>query len=170
MAINQAVIGVLRLALDDVLRDAPQCEHPWQVCRWCFARQVVRDSSALSVAVGAGLTLAQLAAVNAVRQREWDPSGKKMSLTYRANELAGETGEACNIAKKLERERLGLPGSRATVEQLADELGDVVICADLLATSEGIDLGAAVARKFNATSRKVGLTTTLPEPAPVTKP
>lgn len=95
---------------------------------------------------------------NALRQAEWDP-GTQISLSFRGNELAGEVGEACNVIKKLERERMGIRGSRAEPSQLADELADVVICADLIALDEGINLGMAVARKFNATSEKVGLLT-----------
>jgi NTP pyrophosphatase (non-canonical NTP hydrolase) len=106
-----------------------------------------------------------LRAANVARQAEWDPSDK-ITLTYRLNELAGETGEACNVGKKIERERLGIRGSRDTIEHLAEELGDVVICADLVAMAEGIDLDAAVAAKFNATSEKVGLKTRLVAPAP----
>lgn len=68
--------------------------------------------------------------------------------------------------KKLERERLGIRGSRATVGQLAEELADVMICVDLIAMQYGIDLGAAGREKFNATSRKVGLSTMITEPAP----
>jgi NTP pyrophosphatase (non-canonical NTP hydrolase) len=97
---------------------------------------------------------------NAARQREWD-KGDQITLSYRGNELAGETGEACNVIKKLERERMGIRGSRDTVEHLAEELADVVICADLIAMAAGIDLDAAVAAKFNATSKKVGLRTRL---------
>jgi NTP pyrophosphatase (non-canonical NTP hydrolase) len=99
-----------------------------------------------------------LRAANEARQREWD-AGNKLTLAYRGNELAGEAGEACNVIKKLERERLGIRGSRDTVAHLAEELADVVICADLIAMAEGIDLDAAVAAKFNATSEKVGLQT-----------
>lgn len=106
------------------------------------------------------LTFKKLAAANALRQREWDKAGG-ITLSYRGNELAGEVGEACNIIKKLERERLGIRGSRATVGQLADELADVIICASLIAMAEGIDLGDAVVAKFNATSEKVGLSTRL---------
>ncbi|OLP56789.1 hypothetical protein BJF92_12005 [Rhizobium rhizosphaerae] len=80
-------------------------------------------------------------------------------MSFRAIELAGEAGEALNVVKKLERERQGWAGSRATLEQLAEELADVVICADLLALAAGIDLAVAVPRKFNATSEKVGLAT-----------
>jgi NTP pyrophosphatase (non-canonical NTP hydrolase) len=95
---------------------------------------------------------------NTERHKEWDPSDK-ITLAYRGNELAGEVGEACNALKKIERERLGIRGSRDTVEHLAEELADVIICADLIAMKEGIDLGASVAAKFNATSEKQNLST-----------
>jgi NTP pyrophosphatase (non-canonical NTP hydrolase) len=97
---------------------------------------------------------------NAKRAEEW---GGLVSLSFRGNELAGEVGEACNVIKKLERARMGLRGSRDTVAHLAEELADVIICVDLIATQEGIDLGAAVVAKFNATSEKVGLRTRLAE-------
>lgn len=99
-----------------------------------------------------------LRSANRARQKEWDPSDK-ITLAYRGNEIAGEVGEACNVIKKLERERLGIKGSRDTVEHLAEELADVMICADLIAMHEGIDLDATVRSKFNATSEKVGLRT-----------
>lgn len=108
-------------------------------------------------------THSTLRAANIARQIEWDQDNQ-ISAAYRGNELAGEVGEACNVIKKLERERLGILGSRATVGELADELADVLICADLIAMHYGIDLEAAVARKFNATSEKVGLQTRLAGP------
>lgn len=101
-----------------------------------------------------------LRAANVARQAEWD-SGNQITLAYRGNELAGEVGEACNIIKKIERERMGIAGSRATIGQLAEELADVVICTDLIAMQAGIDLQAAAVAKFNATSEKVGLRTRL---------
>ncbi len=101
-----------------------------------------------------------LRAANSARQKEWD-TGNQLTLSYRGNELAGETGEACNVIKKLERERLGIAGSRDTKEHLAEELADVIICVDLIAMAEGIDMDAAVRAKFNATSEKVGLRTRL---------
>jgi NTP pyrophosphatase (non-canonical NTP hydrolase) len=99
---------------------------------------------------------------NAMRQYQWDPD-KKISPLYRAVEFAGEAGEACNKVKKLEREKLGLPGSRATKEELADELADVLITADLIAMEYDIDLVKAVRRKFNQTSEKQGFTVHLLE-------
>lgn len=105
-------------------------------------------------------THTNLRPANIARQNEWDQDNQ-ITAAYRGNELAGEVGEACNLIKKLERERLGIRGSRATVEELADELADVVICVDLIAMHYGIDLEAAIVRKFNATSEKVGLATRL---------
>lgn len=104
------------------------------------------------------MKLAELREANVTRQREWDP-GNTITLEYRGNELAGETGEACNVIKKLARERLGLRGSRATPAQLAEELADIVICVDLIAMQLNIDLGEAVRVKFNATSKRYGLET-----------
>lgn len=101
-----------------------------------------------------------LRAANSARQRERDVDNQ-LTLAYRGNELAGEVGEACNVIKKLERERLGIAGSRDTKEHLAEELADVIICVDLIAAAEGIDMDAAVRSKFNATSEKVGLRTRL---------
>lgn len=106
-------------------------------------------------------TAPDLRAANRARQVEWDQEGQ-ITLSYRGNELAGEVGEACNVIKKLDRERMGIRGSRATKDQLAEELADVVICADLIAMDAGIDLlNDAVPSKFNATSEKVGLKTRL---------
>jgi NTP pyrophosphatase (non-canonical NTP hydrolase) len=101
-----------------------------------------------------------LRSANLARQAEWDPSNS-ISLSYRGNELAGEVGEACNVIKKLDRERMGIRGSKATREQLAEELADAIICVDLIAAAEGIDLEKAVRDKFNATSEKYGLATKL---------
>ena len=105
-----------------------------------------------------------LRAANIARQKEWDSDSQisgPLGKLWRANELSGECGEASNVVKKLVREELAIRGSRATVEQLAEELADVIICADLLAAEYGIDLQAATLAKFNATSEKVGLRTRL---------
>ena len=101
-----------------------------------------------------------LRTANGARQQEWD-GDQKIDLAYRAMELGGECGEALNECKKLERERRLIKGSRSSIEKLAQELADVVICCDLLAMTEGIDLGEAVRQKFNLTSDKVGLKTRL---------
>jgi NTP pyrophosphatase (non-canonical NTP hydrolase) len=104
------------------------------------------------------LSFNTLRSANNVRQKEWDPSDA-IDLAYRGNELAGEVGEACNVIKKIARERLGIRGSRATKSDLASELADAIICIDLIAMMENIDLGLAVAIKFNGTSAKYELST-----------
>jgi NTP pyrophosphatase (non-canonical NTP hydrolase) len=97
---------------------------------------------------------------NQARHAEWFKD-KSVSLLYRATELAGEAGELCNVVKKLHRENLGVKGSKAELEQLADELADVVISADLFGMHLGIDIATAIEKKFNETSRKYRLKTKL---------
>jgi len=72
-----------------------------------------------------------LRTVNKLRQAEWD-QGAQLTLAFRTIELGGEVGETLNILKKLERERLGIKGSRSSIGALADELADIVICCDLI--------------------------------------
>lgn len=103
--------------------------------------------------------LKELSKANYVRAKEW--GGKPTSLSFKGNELAGEVGEACNILKKLERTRLGMKGGGGSIEALAEELADVIICVDLIAGHLAIDLERAVVNKFNKTSEKVGLETKL---------
>lgn len=102
-------------------------------------------------------TFGKLRTANILRDQEWNPSNR-IDLAFRGNELAGEVGEACNIIKKLVRTHMGLKGTTANYSQLADELADVIICADLIAMHCGIDLGTAVKRKFNQTSENRGFT------------
>jgi NTP pyrophosphatase (non-canonical NTP hydrolase) len=111
------------------------------------------------------LTFDRLRAANIERQAEW-PGADKLDLTFKGVELGGEVGELLNCIKKLTRERLGLPGSRDSVEHAAEELADIIICCDLLALALGIDLGAAVTSKFDITSAKIGLAVRLGEPSP----
>lgn len=100
---------------------------------------------------------------------DWSPA-------ERGNELAGETGELCNELKKLLRfdrrtgTRMPDPGMthwvdadeamqnerNAIVARARMELGDVIICASLIAAQLGIDLEEATRDKFNATSEKIG--------------
>ena len=76
------------------------------------------------------------------------------TLVQWTNAMAGEVGEACNIAKKIDRGDFdGLPNEAKQL--LAEELADVVCYADLAATRMGIDLGEAVRRKFNAVSDRI---------------
>ena len=104
--------------------------------------------------------LEHLRIANVYRQEEWDPE-RKRTLTFLGNELAGEAGEPCNALKKAERELLGLRGTRVTVDEIAAEIADVIIVADMIAAEFNINLGEAIASKFNATSKKHGFKTQL---------
>lgn len=108
-------------------------------------------------------TFATLREANAHRQKIWNATrgGASNGPLYAGVELAGELGELLNVIKKLEREARGLPGSRATREQLREEIGDVAICLDLLASEFGEDVETCAALKFNKTSATLGFVTRL---------
>lgn len=71
--------------------------------------------------------------------------------------LAGEAGEVCNAVKKLKRG----DGGRT---EIANEIADTIIYADLLAAALGIDLGEAVRIKFNQVSTRVSSDIRIPSP------
>lgn len=102
------------------------------------------------------MTFDDLRTANNERQKLWEASGA-FSLEYLGCALAGEVGEACNVIKKLARAKLTDIGSKATANQLAEELADCIIYIDLIARREGIDLEDAVRTKFNAVSNKYNL-------------
>jgi NTP pyrophosphatase (non-canonical NTP hydrolase) len=72
----------------------------------------------------------------------------------------GELGEACNVAKKLNRFRDGIPGNKETEaelrQKLADEIGDTFVYLDLLAQSLGLSVAECAAKVFNEKSAEIG--------------
>lgn len=101
--------------------------------------------------------LRELREATSARAIEWETV--QTDASFRGNELAGETGEVCNEIKKLERGRMGLVGGKTDQTGLKEELGDVIICVELIAQHYGIDLEEAIREKFNKTSKKYGLKT-----------
>ncbi len=91
------------------------------------------------------------------------------SLSQWSNAVAGETGELCNIVKKVERgdfhkrpentsdnpEYNNAYAAAQYREEIGKEAADIVIYLDLLCTREGIDLGAEIVKKFNEVSDRV---------------
>ncbi len=77
--------------------------------------------------------------------------------------MAGEAGEACNIAKKIRRGDFA-EGTELqyAIDKLAEELADTVIYCDLMAQRVGLDLGSEVRAKFNRKSRELGLKVLIP--------
>ncbi len=105
--------------------------------------------------------LKELRRANIARDKEWIQD-QKFSLSFRGNELAGEVGEACNILKKLDREIMGIIGSRSNILELKEELADIIICVDLICMDLDIshrEVMQMVEEKFNKTSFQRNLKT-----------
>ena len=81
------------------------------------------------------------------------PDGSDWSPAQWLQAVTGELGEYANLRKKVERGDFTLEEARP---MLADELADVVIYLDILASQLGVNLGEAVMSKWNRTSEKVG--------------
>lgn len=113
----------------------------------------------------ADLTLANLERLPQFRNRRGElchtsQDGSDWNLAEWMNAIAGETGEACNMAKKLRRGDFGLPGSltyQAAQYELAKELADIVIYCDITCRRCGHMLGDVVVEKFNEVSDRIGV-------------
>jgi len=77
------------------------------------------------------------------------------------NALAGETGELCNVLKKMIRQMPSDPPKDELRIEAMNEIADVAIYLDLLAAKLEIDLAVAIKEKFNAVTRKRNLKTYL---------
>ncbi len=116
------------------------------------------------------LTLKDVSKVNRARAERWHPGfpgDADWSISDWSNAMAGEAGEACNIVKKIRRYECGLRGKLDPSEadlrlMLADEIADVYLYLDLLATKAGVDIEAAVISKFNRVSERQDFPERLP--------
>lgn len=109
------------------------------------------------------LTFKEFAQANGDRMRQWhEGDGEPWTGADWGNAAAGEMGEACNVVKKLRRIETGValgrddPARDELRRMLADELADTIAYLDLLAQHYGINLGVAVADKFNRVSDREG--------------
>ncbi len=89
-----------------------------------------------------------LRAANIQRQAEWQ-GNETLDLVFRALEVADEAGEVAGAVKKLKRAQMGVCGSIAALEDVADELGDVVIALDLLAINLDVPMPVGPFLKIN---------------------
>jgi NTP pyrophosphatase (non-canonical NTP hydrolase) len=80
------------------------------------------------------------------------PDGSDWSDAEWLQAVTGELGELANLMKKVKRGDLTKEEAQA---DLARELADVITYLDILAMRLQIDLGNAVAHKFNEVSRRV---------------
>lgn len=105
------------------------------------------------------LTFKRFREANVARCVRWHTKGlRSWSAADWMTAITGELGELASLIKMRNRERDAMPGNKfsPTDEQIADEIADVFTYLDLLAATMSIDLGAAVAKKFNEVSARVG--------------
>jgi NTP pyrophosphatase (non-canonical NTP hydrolase) len=96
---------------------------------------------------------------------DWTPAEWIVAMVGEVGELAGvlkscRRGDFGEHAKSVLRDRLPaglLP--EETMRKIRNESADIVTYLDLFCYQFGIDLGAAVAEKFNEVSERVGATT-----------
>lgn len=75
--------------------------------------------------------------------------------------LAGETGECCNVVKKMRRIQDGTNTAKdpqtedECIELIGKELADIIIYADLLAARLNINLSDVIRFKFNEVSDRM---------------
>ena len=149
---------------DDAVRGHWQ-ESPAEVveCR----KTLVNMITANAVSTSTQFTFDALQAINVARCESPDDGfNQKLdewSILEWAGAMAGEAGEATNVAKKMRRQRVQRGDDKATIEQLGEELADTICYAALTAARAGINLGAAVVAKFNKVSQEIGSTYRLPE-------
>lgn len=114
------------------------------------------------------LTFKQLRGVNTFRcvhNLGFDHPLDAWMIDQWANAMQGEAGEAGNFAKKISRirhlnnARVNKPNERdetKLLKKMAREVAGLVIYADLLLASEGIDLDDVIRKEFNAKSKEIG--------------
>jgi len=113
------------------------------------------------------VTLREVQRAHELRKQRWHgDEAREWSALEWAGAMCGEAGEAANVAKKLLRIDLGLRGNEASEhadverdalrQKLANEIGDVVHYAALLASHIGVDFEAAIVSTFNAKSEALG--------------
>lgn len=105
--------------------------------------------------------LTELREANDDRQTKW-PADFEIDGIYKSNELANEVGELAGAVKKLYRHDNSIAGNTSKSREdlfmnLEEEIGDAMICLDLLASYYGVDIEKATRNKFNRTSNKVGI-------------
>lgn len=116
------------------------------------------------------LTIPRFQLINEKRSLTWHEGKRIWTPVDWSNALAGEVGELCNLAKKLQRARDGIKSKHfdpsrdrlsffeaSTIDQMADEIADVIIYGSLNASKLGLDLEWIIKKKFNADSEVIGL-------------
>lgn len=148
-------------------KTAEECMKPCPDCSPLLAAtpraaEVKKTPTTLGFVDAAPITLRQFQVLNERRVPAFGATLEGQSLREWCCELAEEAGEVCGVAKKLARashptdpkkDITGKP--RKTMSDLADEIGDVVTVAAIVASRAGIDFEQAVKVKWNKVSEGV---------------
>lgn len=107
------------------------------------------------------VTFDQITKINKVRAQRWHngPLIGDWNLADWSNALNGEAGELANIIKKIRRVECGFAEDDPNIDfyqMAAEEIADVFLYLDLLATAMKIDLPTAIVDKFNKVSEREG--------------
>lgn len=145
------------LATPVVDDDYPEMRHYYEAATYNLLRAFSENGRSY-------LTQPDISVTNweRVKRRHRTPNGLDVvwSINDWALALAGETGELCNVLKKMNRVRDQLAGNKETAEELRaklfDEIADVFLYLDLLATAAGVRLDQVVRDKFNRKSEEMG--------------
>jgi NTP pyrophosphatase (non-canonical NTP hydrolase) len=102
-----------------------------------------------------GDTFADLQLACGERSLHWHPEDNWSTLEW-TGAMAGEAGEAANVAKKLKRFDSGMSQAlvqtrEELVKKLGAELADTIMYAVMVARKEGINLKEAILEKYNLT-------------------
>lgn len=139
--------------------------RPWiEVCAEVADQMVVETIERLA---GEGhLTFGRFSAVNAVRCKRWHEDMTDWNISDWTNAMAGEAGEAANIAKKMrriqtKRRPFGVDWTdeekaewEALRQKLGKEVADTITYADLCAAFLRLVTGTLVVDKFNEVSER----------------
>ena len=99
--------------------------------------------------------LDQLSEKGLQRVEKFGHTLESWSLTDWGCAVAGETGELCNVLKKVHRGDYTLEQANER-KLIANEAADVVIYLNLLCQRAGISLKEAIVEKFNSKSDEIG--------------
>lgn len=176
-------VGCQILVLDRAKAHPPRaCGKPIHQCVVCAADATAFFVERAAIALAEpGATpdigLAHIQRVSVQRSEGWHRGGlTEWSALEWAGAMAGEAGEAANVAKKIRRIELDVKrrDTEGDLEELRRKLGEE--CADtllylvLLAARCGIDLAAATVAKFNATSAEYRFPERLALAPPISTP
>lgn len=115
------------------------------------------------------MDLSEISATNRSRCARWHMEGEEWSAADWGNALAGETGELCNVIKKIRRRETGVlptpyntPEMHELMSKVKDEIADVFLYLDLVACHFNLELEECIFPKFNKVSEAQGFPERLP--------